>query len=425
MISKRRGIIIGIALLAAGGVLALLFYKGRKPMVDWRETYEASSTAPYGTALFMELAKGYFNADSIQVLRDSIRGVLPVEAERGTYLFVGEAVYMDSADQEQLLKFVAAGNTAFVSSKSLPYQLGLRLYDTLCTQRQWGGYSYYEDSLAYTGFYPAPLQMDSALRCEYRTFGKLRPYHWSYLPDSLLCTEAEANGLEPIGGSPGYTHFARQPYGAGYFYLHTMPLALSNLSLVDSNGLAYVSRLFAFWDAAGPVYWDRYAQVPESSDFDFPLAERSLSDKSPLQYILSQPPLAWAWYLLLALGLLFLLFRSKRQQRIVPVLEPNRNTSLEFVRAIGRLAFLQNKHRQLALQQMRLLQQHIRERYHISLAEPNPVLAQQLSSRSGIALPHIERLLTYYRNIQSSPHLSGKALAEFHQLIYHFYQHSK
>jgi hypothetical protein len=58
---------------------------------------------------------------------------------------------------------------------------------------------------------------------------------------------------------------------------------------------------------------------------------------SPMRFILNNPPLRYAWYLLLLGLLIFVLFNAKRKQRIVPVIEPLKNTSLDFIRSIGNL----------------------------------------------------------------------------------------
>jgi hypothetical protein len=54
---------------------------------------------------------------------------------------------------------------------------------------------------------------------------------------------------------------------------------------------------------------------------------------SPMRFILNNPPLRYAWYLLLLGLLIFVLFNAKRKQRIVPVIEPLKNTSLDLSEA--------------------------------------------------------------------------------------------
>ncbi|MEQ8706206.1 MAG: DUF4350 domain-containing protein [Phaeodactylibacter sp.] len=425
MLSRRRTIIIAVALLLIGVLLTLLFRSDRKEPVDWRETYESQSRAPYGTSVLTAMLESHFRKDSLTILRDSLRGQLDSLPSDAVYLFFGQALYQDSADQQALLDFIAAGNTAFIASKTVPDLIGSSLFSTraYCQGTSWDEYQLVEDSTAGLNFVHPDLQVDTNFQYTFADRGYPANYYWTGLPQALFCGR-EASFL-PLGTlNDSLYNFTRQAYGNGYVYLHTTPLAFTNYHLIEENGLEYLRRVLIHLDATGPVYWDRYSQVPEKSDGQpDPFPERRLSANSPLGFILSEPALTWAWYLLLSMGILYLIFRAKRQQRVIPVLEPNENTSLEFLNMIGRLYFLQNNHRQLALQQIKMLKQHIRRRYNIK--ELNEEAVETLAQRSGVAEAHIQRLLTFNRNIQTSTFMSAKSLADFHQLIEHFYQNSK
>ena len=427
MQNKRRIAFIALALLLVAVLLVLLFRKGGPKQLDWRETYNRESRAPYGTSILFALLQDYFQADSMQVLQDSIKGVLPERDVNAAYLFVGEALYMDSLDQEQLLRFVEAGNTAFLSSKTLPKPLAQAFYSYGCEASVWQDYGLFTDSLARLNFYHPDLRRDSAFEVPYLYYQRLANYEWSHLEPYHFCDDPE--GFTALGGyESGAVNFARHPYGKGYFYLHTSPLAFSNIRLLEESGLVYAERALTHLAPQGPAYWDAYSKVPEwmgRRTRNRSLADRSLSSESPLSYILSQPPLAWAWYLLLSMGLLFLLFRAKRRQRVMPVLEANTNTSLEFLSTIGRLYFLQNNHRKLALQQMKLFLAHVRNRYFLATHELSDAFVRQLAAKSEVPEAHLQQLMTYYRNIESSSFVSSRTLVEFHRLIEDFYQQTK
>ena len=86
--------------------------------------------------------------------------------------------------------------------------------------------------------------------------------------------------------------------------------------------------------------------------------------QSIFRYIFTQPALTWAYYLVL-IGLLFYaLFAGKRTQRVIPVVEPPRNTSLEFAQTVGRLYFQQGDHDNLARKKIQYFLAGLRERYH-------------------------------------------------------------
>lgn len=427
MFRRKNIIFYALALLAAIALLAYLF-GSRSPQVDWRESYKPDSRGPYGTKVIFELLQGYFPGEPLTVLEDSIKGQLPNEMESASYIFIGEALFMDSADLKTLLAFVEAGNQAFISSKTIPFDLMFHLYYEECEEAYWDDYSSFADTVARLNFDHPSLQKKGGFTYKYLDRYQVAPYSWSYIAPYYFCGLEE--GLVSIGTlNDSLSIFARVPYGEGYFYLHTVPLAFTNIQLLDEAGLEYANRTFSHLHA-GPAYWDDYSRVPEwmgrrRNERQYYNASRQLSSESPLQYILGQPPLAWGWYLLLALGLLYMAFRARRRQRIIPVLEPNTNTSLEFLSTIGRLYFLQNNHRQLALQQIKLWQGHLREHYFLQTREMDKAFVEKLANKSEIPEDAINKILLLCRNIQSSNFVSENTLIEFHRLLDDFYKNSK
>lgn len=56
-----------------------------------------------------------------------------------------------------------------------------------------------------------------------------------------------------------------------------------------------------------------------------------------MRYILSEKALKYAWYVLLALLFIFLIFRSRREQRIIPIYKQEENHTVEFAKTISSL----------------------------------------------------------------------------------------
>jgi hypothetical protein len=191
---------------------------------------------------------------------------------------------------------------------------------------------------------------------------KPQHYNWHYIADWYFCDSLPQHPLGYVNDS--LINFARYPYGKGYFLLHTNPLVFSNYSLLRAETRPYVEGVLA-WLPEGNMYWDAMSRVPEAvarrrnrSAFS-----RTLDDEHPLSYILKQPPLAWAWYLLAGLALTWLIFRAKRRQRAIPVLPKNENSSYEFIGTIANLHFKEKNYQGLCIQGMKLFITQIRERY--------------------------------------------------------------
>ena len=427
MLKRKYILVLILAVVLATATLMLLFRNPSKRF-DWRETYDEESRQPYGAYVIYELLQGFFPDAPVEVMRDSLSGVLPGENESANYVFIGQALYMDSSDVNALLHFVEAGNLAFISSKTIPYDLMFHLYYEECDDIYWEDYNVLYDTTVHLNFEHARLRADTGYAFTYLARQEARPYSWSYIEPFYFCEEE--TGLAPIGMmNDSLANFARVRYGEGFFYLHTTPIAFSNLQLLEEPGLEYANRAFSHLQP-GPIYWDRYSRAPEwmgrrMNNRNNYLSNRELSKESPLQYILGQPPLAWAWYLLLALGVLFLIFRAKRKQRIIPVRDTNVNTSLAFISTIGRLYFIQNNHKKLALQQMKLFRAFLRERYFIQSRDLDKSFMERLAHKSEIPEETIEKIILLYKNIRNSSFVSENTLIDFHRLLDGFYKNCR
>jgi len=115
--------------------------------------------------------------------------------------------------------------------------------------------------------------------------------------------------------------FIKVPFGKGHFYIHSEPLVLTNYYLLNSKN-KYLESVLSYLPNRETVWF---------IENDTPLSS------SPMRFILSNPPLKYAWYLLLLGLIIFVFFNAKRKQRIVPVTEPLKNTSVDFIRSIGNL----------------------------------------------------------------------------------------
>ena len=123
--------------------------------------------------------------------------------------------------------------------------------------------------------------------------------------------------------------------------------------------------------------------------------------------------------------LLFILFRAKRVQKTIPVIEPNLNTSLEFVQTVSRLYFLQNDHLALAKQKMKLFSLFIRNKYKITLKNNSEEELNRLAVKSEINFKEVKHIFTSYKLISSRTHITADELIEFHKSIDHFYHTCK
>lgn len=421
--------LIGIGLL----LLVLLGWLLSARQYNWQETYDPASKDPYGTSLLSRLLTDYYADEELHIMRDSFVSSLPLSAgdsAHANYVFTGAAMYLRPSDVERLLKFVANGNQAVIATRILPFDLMFELYYEECDSIWWDGLSAMSDTTILANFEHADLKTPQGTSYTFQNRNGTTSYEWKYFEDFYFCGLKE--GLVPIGKmEDGLINFAQRPYGKGNFYLHSTPLAFTNYYMLDEAHLEYVDRVFSHLQE-GPIYWDEYSGVSErmgqaANDRSMygDNYRRSLSSESPLQFILSKPPLTWAWYLLLAGILLYIVFLSRRRQRVIPVLRKNTNTSLEFLSTIGHLYFLQNNHKELALQKMQYFRNFVREKYHLQGLSLDEEYKKKLIQRSEVDADTVQKVLLMHDNIKGASIVTENTLIEFHQAMEQFYRHCK
>lgn len=358
-------------------ILSGIFYYFRsnvQPKYNWSEYswkknqgYSEHNDQPYGTLIAHRLLSRYFPGKHLTDLTKNIAAELPSDSVgRGdNYVFVGEALYMDSLGTDRLLKFVKAGNTAFISSKTIPFDLMNYVYFNECEDAPWDDYLTVSDSAGYLSL-RTPQLPDSMYSFFYAVQNQRSAYAWAYLQPSVFCDSLPQYPLGYLNGS--LVNFAEFPYGKGRFLLHTNPIAFSNFSLLRTETHPYAEGVWSHL-SNGDIYWDAVSRIPESvgrrrnhSDYS-----RFQEEDTPLTYILKQKSLAWAWYLLAGATGLWLLFHAKRRQRIIPVLKPNENSSYEFISTISDLHFREKNYQNLSKQGMKLFLAQLRERYGLSV----------------------------------------------------------
>lgn len=150
-----------------------------------------------------------------------------------------------------------------------------------------------------------------------------------------------------------------------------------------------------------------------------------VTSRSPLEHLLTNQALLWAYLILLIMGVLYVIFRAKRKQKVIPLIEQDKNSSKEFVDTVSSLYLSKNQHRNLGLQKRKNFLHFVRNRYHINSAELDEKFEERLAHNSGIKKEDISMIMERFRELESGRSFSKKKLIELHQLIEKFHTNCK
>jgi hypothetical protein len=312
---------------------------------------------------------------------------------RKVYIIIAKNVVPDDKEMNALMNFVGNGNILFISAfhigDSLLSNLGLRLNDKFNLRPDslelslYNAYSYDSLPFVYPGYNydDAVANMDSAYT-------------------SIL-------GRDRLGDA----NFVKFGYkGGGAVFVHFAPLALSNFFLLHKENKAYFDNVFSYMTPnATEVIWDDYYRYPPSGF-------------SAFQYIFSNESLRWAfWLTILLFGIVYVI-ESKRRQKMIPSKPALANTTLDFVKTIGRLYYQRRDNGNLAAKMGQHFLDHVRNRYNLSTAVLDDKFVDRLAYKSGYEKEELAEIVENIAVYQNHVYVSDDSLVDFNNKIEAFYK---
>ena len=371
---------------------------GRKEL-NRRVTLSRHDDNPYGGKVAYELLPHLFPDADITVMSNA--SPVSVSGTGGTnraLIVISPSLEADASDVTALMNFVQQGNKVFISANRVSGNL-LKQFSIHATSDQ--AFAVEPDSLTVGVYGP--------VNAGYQKF--------SYPGDSYdnWITRLDTQYTSILGrDGRGRPNFVRLTYkGGGAIYLQFAPLAFSNFFLLHKQNIAYYENALSYLPATThEVIWDEYYRYDHSRDF------------SAFQYILNNPALRWAFWLLLLLFTMIYVFDSKRRQRQIPVISALSNTSLDFVRTIGRLYFQRRDNHNLAMKMVAHFQDQVRTRFHLPVTAMDEPFVDRLAYRTGYPKQSLTPLVGYMQELPSKAYISDDELLDFHQQLEAFYKHT-
>lgn len=338
-------------------VMGLTFFSLKENKVDWSKTYQAESKQPYGLYIFGEEMQLFFTKGVDKVSYTPYE-YLRRHQEDGLTNYILTNGDLDKVSLEKILSQVAQGSYALFLTHyqtlndtlridtdtdyvdEIKVQLASSSYDKQVPMKKTGTYDYLETSY----FTYLDKQRDKALGYVY--FRK------------------EAMERKEV-------NFVEVPFGKGKLLVYAgPPLPFTNY---------YLRNTFHLWEYASTIL----SYLPRDRHTVWFVNPQGDIRESPMAFITSQPPLRIAWILLLLGFLLYLLFKGKRQQRVIPVIEKPKNTTIEFAQSISSLYYQERDATDMVRKKIAYFLDQVRQRYYLDTQQIDEAFAQRLANKSG------------------------------------------
>lgn len=206
-----------------------------------------------------------------------------------------------------------------------------------------------------------------------------------------------------------YTNYQIVYQGKSITYNHVDPILFSNFYLLKENGYLYAKEVFKPLNGK-TIYWIN----PSQSYFQN-------KDNSALSFILSQPELKIAWYILLtALGL-YIVFKSKREQPYIPIVQSEKNLSLDFAHTIASMYYESGKPHDIITKKIDYFYHTIRKQFNIHTENIlDPQILYVLAQKAQISTEEAREIFQELHQLYYQHQAMLKDVHRTYEIIEHY-----
>jgi hypothetical protein len=351
--------------------------------VDWEEYYKTNKRTPYGLYVLSKeletMKPGFLKVEKIKQDVHQYFSSRRYEYQyqvgldhNYTFFYIDKHAKMQKyAIQSVLDDFVYFGNQAFVSVNNMPKAFfehaNIELVSDLV----------FSDRIKYTVLsddkkYP----MDRVFDVEY-----------FIIHDTALVLPL--GYVEVPGSNEKRCNFLAYGYGDGMVFLHASPEMFTNYSFLSLNNAQYVESVFAYLHRNKVLWFNDYRE------------ERNEDEYGLLSYIMSQPGLKAAWYMLWLILLLFALTKVKRTQRIIPIVQAKKNFSVDYARRMAEFHVLEKNYYGLIEHQILLVLDKLRTEYRLDTTQIDDSFALKMHHSANCNIHAAREFVTYLKKQRS------------------------
>lgn len=385
----------------------LLFISCKK--TNWQENFREKEKSPFGTYVLFNEAKELFDTKEVHYLKENVYDYLYHNFEEdedfGNYICIKSSAYrLNETGLNDLLSSVYNGSNLFLSLNYFSEFLKETLEITT-------------NNLDKNVFTPSKLKAlegkftleNEAFKEQTYTFDRniRRHYFLTYNEKNTIVL-----GKTEIDGEK-VPNFIKIYHGKGAVYLHTNPIVFTNYYLLNGNE-EYVEQLLSYLPLKN-VLWD--PQIKSSK-----LSKNNDNKESIFKFFLQHPTLKWFLFVSLFGLLLFMIFNARRKQRPIPIIEPLKNSTVEFTHTIANLYLKEKDHKNLVDKKIIYFLEKIRTKYLISTSNLNSQFIERLALKSGNNIANTKYLINTIITLNKKSECTQEELLVLHKMIVNFFR---
>lgn len=383
-----------------GGLLIAFYFIAqytKPPVINWNTTYLPEDKNPFGTYILRNHINDVFPKAAQKVYKTDIYNTLKTApVGQSNYFIIASILKVEKLDFTAMRKYMEKGNHIFIAA----FQMDGALADSLKIAIS-SDFDFQNKTKYPLNFTSPHLKREM----DYYFEKGIGAQYFSDLDTAKALVLARKYELKP--------NLIQYRFGKGSLLLCPNPQLFTNYSLLNENGSDYAAKVFSYLPQAKTILWDEYYVRPVADE------------QSVLRVLFSYDELRWAYYLALIGLVVFVLYEMKRRQRIIPILDPLKNSSVEFAQVIGTVYYQQRNHQDIIGKKISYFLEYLRNKYRLKTVELDQEFTETLTKITGIDATLIEQLIAYinaFDQMNDSTKISDQNLIEFNKLIERFYR---
>lgn len=346
-------------------VILALLEVNKKETTNWHKNFDSNEKSPFGLYVFNNEAKDLFKNKLKKIDRTPYDYYSQQKKKAHNIVVIENKI--DNESWKKILDQVSKGSDALLIISQMPKEIS--------------------DSI---GFYDSEISFEeeNVLKLtdtKYQNdFIKLDKFP-SGRGFSFIKPKVEVLGKTVEKKNTDQANFIKVKFGKGNIYAHCEPLFLTNYYLLQPGNVRYTQDVFSYLQDRETI-WFVDSDTKVSRFF--------------MRFVLGNPALKYAWWVFLGGLILFIFFNAKRKQRIVPVIEPLRNTSLDFVKSIGNLYLQEGDFHDMMAKKAQYFLNKVRMDLLIDTQNVDDEFAKKLQLKTGKPMDMINEAINLVKKAQ-------------------------
>jgi len=393
-------------------ILLVALFNLQEKRYNWHPTFSQSGEEPYDLSLFKKTLAASYADENYHEIKSLYDDTAFLSAQNGLVVYVNGYNHLDSTEVSKLLLSAENGNSVFISTPNPRYILKHLIPECINSDQR---------------LLIAKLAKTIVLSLKDKSEGpalfytvrdEVERFKWYYF-DLEHCQYDMINvigSFEAIGES--YPNFLKITHGAGFIYVHSTLLQFTNLHFRNKNVFEFTTEMMSLIPHQKLYYVDPEYVVPAASDS----SNRPPLYDSILGFIFNNPPIKWAWYIMLTLALLYILNSIRRSQRTIPIFQLPENEIANYLDVVSRLYQKEGKHKHIIGIQEKLLLQHLRNKYRLNFTKADDQFYEAAAVRLQMTPTYLKHFFQSLDRAKNNSTLSDEELRNTIRNLNEFYQ---